>query len=92
MKVMGAVPVLLIWTGRVDVVPSTVEPKVSDAGLRVSGLAVEVDASETNSSAVAAFERISSEAMCVPGVCGVAVTVIVQVLPGRVVVQVEELV
>ena len=88
-------PVLVIWMGRVAVLPTKTAPKSSDAGVKVSVEGVAAPTRLMKSSAVLASVVISralmrvsvaSEAVC-NAFCGVKVTMMEQLAPGTMEVQ-----
>ena len=87
MKVMAVEPELVTWTGRVAVAPTSSEPKLRLVGENVSGDGAAVTKSEMNSSEVEESLAISSEAMRVPAVWGLALTMMEQVAAGTMVAQ-----
>lgn len=78
-------PGLVSWRLRVELVPTRIEPKSSEAGDTVIMAGAVVPISEMNSSGVEALEEISIAPMRVDrpeGLYGVKVTVTVQAAPG----------
>jgi hypothetical protein len=91
LTVAGVGAVLVIWTGRVAVLPSWTEPKSRAMGETVIGDGVAAPRRLMNSRAVLASEVISRALMRVVAFvaegCGVKVTMRMQLAEGRMVVQ-----
>jgi hypothetical protein len=92
--VIALVPVLVSCTLWVEFVPTSTVPKLSELGARVSEDGLETATTEMNSSDVLALEETSMELTRIPlpdpccvELCGVNVTVSVQLAPGTIVAQ-----
>ncbi len=91
-RVAGVAAVLVIWTGRVAVVPSWTEPKLSEKGVTVMGDGVAMPRREMNSRAVLESEVISRAEMRLVVVlvatgCGEKAMMMVQLAEGTSVAQ-----
>ena len=93
-KVIALAPVLVSCNGRLEFVPTSTVPKLSELCAIVSEDGLETPTTEMNSSEVVALEETSialgrdplPEPCCVV-LCGVKVTVSVQLAPGRMLAQ-----